>query len=99
MSAFESLQKYYGGDAGNMGKLTPLAREGSAKHPAVADDGDISRVEKEAGSEAEKTLIDHGFDPNTPEGQERLKHIMHGIKERDKDKASFSRKNFEFFEE
>ena len=54
MSAFDSLQKYYGGDAGNMGKLTPLAREGSPKHPAVADDGDISRVEKEADSEAER---------------------------------------------
>ena len=96
MSAFDSLQKYYGGDAGNMGKLTPLAGEGSAKHAAVAEDGEISRVEKEANSEAEKTLIDHGFDPNSPEGQERLKHILHGIKERDKDKAAFSRKNIEF---
>ena len=99
MSAFDSLQKYYGGDVGNIGRLTPLAREGSAKHVAVAEDGETSRVEKEANSEAEKTLIDHGFDPNSPEGQERLKHIIHGIKERDKDKAAFSRKNLEFFED
>lgn len=87
MDAFTALHKYYGSNVGNMGRITPTMREESAKHPAVADDADLVRMEKDLSEEAVKTAIDHGFNPDSPEGKEKIQRILESIKRKEQNEA------------
>ena len=86
MDSMDALQKYYS-SPGNMGRDTFLAREGSAKRQVRVDDGELvpKSIDKGASEEAIKTVKDHGFDPNSPEGQAKIKELLEGIERKKRD--------------
>ena len=85
MSAFEALQKYYGGTGG---KAVSLGRT-DPNH--VVQDTEIRHLEKnedaKANQEAVETVIDHGFSPDSPEGRKKIQEILEGIRQKKQDVA------------
>ena len=99
MDAFTNLQKYYGGDVAMVGKVTPTIRT-DPDH--VVEDTEIVQLKKneeaKAAEDAVATAIDHGFDPDSPEGQKKIRQILEGIRQKHREASTTNTKSIENFE-
>jgi len=93
MNAFEALQKYYGVvqktyGTGGMNNSKTIYSDRTPSNTVVEDTEvkQIKNFEKNEGTEeAIKTAIDHGFDPDSPEGQKQIRKILEGISKKNAD--------------
>jgi len=96
MNAFDALQKYYGFvqktyGTGGMSNSKSIYNRPTPSHIGVKDTELVydksfeKNVEAKEAEEAVETAIDHGFDPDSPEGQKKIQEILEGIAKKNAD--------------
>jgi hypothetical protein len=97
MDAFETLQNYYliksgGGQVGTRGMQVNNARTPS---DIIIEDTEVKQLkslekneEAKEAEEAVETAIDHGFDPDSSEGQKKIRQLLEGIRQKNQEASS-----------